>query len=146
MKKNLIQHIPSHIRPKISYFFYGQADRLERVLCKLDECVRPIHQIGWKFNWYCLDCDVDTWSVGQYYSVTDELWASAVPEVKGMLCLPCLQKRIGRNLEVADFTSYPINLKCEHFMSLVEATYGTETADFVFSQENPVFLWSDQLV
>jgi hypothetical protein len=54
----------------------------------------------------CLDCDLDTIKAGHYYMVRDELWAaSGVAPSGGMLCLGCLEGRLGRELEHADFTA-----------------------------------------
>jgi len=44
----------------------------------------------------CIDCDKDTMG-GEYYGVSDELWAAAgVAPNGGMLCLECLERRVGR--------------------------------------------------
>lgn len=86
----------------------------------------------------CADCDVDTFDNGEMYMVRDELWAAAwagrrvncncgafgtdggqgVFEFKDtsrcrkceVLCVPCLEKRIGRTLTHADFTDCPLNI------------------------------------
>lgn len=58
----------------------------------------------------CIDCKADTSAINEYYMVTDELWAKAdmTPE-GGMLCIGCLEKRIGRQLVAKDFPAYPVN-------------------------------------
>jgi hypothetical protein len=58
----------------------------------------------------CLDCDIDTIELGDFYGVNDSVWLEAVPDGKGMLCLLCLQVRLGRRLTLADFDTAPINL------------------------------------
>jgi hypothetical protein len=57
--------------------------------------------------WRCIDCGVDTGAIGHYYMVSNDLWASAgmQPDGGGMLCLDCLEKRIGRPLIYDDFTA-----------------------------------------
>jgi hypothetical protein len=50
----------------------------------------------------CIDCGKDT-KDGEYYLVKDELWAASGGG-DGMLCLACLERRIGRELTLADFT------------------------------------------
>lgn len=59
-----------------------------------------------KFSWDCFDCKVDT--KDEYYMVLDEIW-----EEFGcgddLLCIGCLENRVGRNLVRADFNDYPIN-------------------------------------
>ena len=57
----------------------------------------------------CLDCGVNTHEINEYYMVTDELWESVVPEIYGMLCIGCLERRIGRLLNSSDFIDCPVN-------------------------------------
>jgi hypothetical protein len=69
----------------------------------------PINNVAADFT--CLDCGVDTSGDGiaEYYIVTDELWRSAHPAGAGMLCVGCLERRIGRRLEPHDFVDCPVN-------------------------------------
>lgn len=50
----------------------------------------------------CVDCKKDT--SDEYYRIHDELWAKAgmLPH-GGMLCILCLEKRLGRKVVEADF-------------------------------------------
>lgn len=60
----------------------------------------------------CKDCGIDTspFGIDEYYMVHDEVWEqSGMDGLGGMLCLECLEARIGRYLEVADFTNIPMN-------------------------------------
>lgn len=62
----------------------------------------------------CLDCGVDTMDLpfkldAEVYMVHDALWAQAVPEHAGMLCIGCLENRLGRQLTPEDFADVPIN-------------------------------------
>ena len=74
----------------------------------------------------CADCGVDTWALGEMYMVRHDLWKWAVGDrylvydydgrLKDktgpgtvMLCIGCLEHRIGRELEPDDFTDAPIN-------------------------------------
>jgi hypothetical protein len=51
----------------------------------------------------CVDCGED--KDGEYYTVADEVWAaSGLAPNGGMLCLACLEQRIGRLLVPGDFT------------------------------------------
>ena len=54
-------------------------------------------------SFLCLDCGVDTDAIDEYYRVTNELWARANPDRAGMLCIGCLEKRLGRELTPDDF-------------------------------------------
>jgi hypothetical protein len=58
----------------------------------------------------CFDCGHNTWrSPQEYYAVTDAVWSMAcavepkLPDELGMLCVGCLEQRLGRELTRADF-------------------------------------------
>jgi hypothetical protein len=56
-------------------------------------------------NSLCIDCGKTTLG-GEYYMVSDDLWAaSGIAPNGGMLCLACLERRIGRPLTIYDFTA-----------------------------------------
>lgn len=62
-----------------------------------------------ELDWECKDCGVDTRN--EYYMVHDSIWKSAgLPLDGGLLCVSCLEQRLGRGLIAADFTSYPVNI------------------------------------
>ena len=57
----------------------------------------------------CVDCKSSTFN-GQYYMVHDHIWQEAGMDPDGgMLCILCLESRLGRLLVREDFTSAPIN-------------------------------------
>jgi hypothetical protein len=56
----------------------------------------------------CQDCPKDT-RQDDYYMVHNALWAKVHPKINGMLCLSCLERRLGRRLRVDDFTDANIN-------------------------------------
>lgn len=55
----------------------------------------------------CVDCNKNTFQ-DEYYMVHDELWNKHF-EGKGMLCISCLETRVGRELNADDFTDAPVN-------------------------------------
>ena len=60
----------------------------------------------------CLDCHVDTQQIGEYYMLTNQVWYSVTKRTcgRGMLCLGCVENRLGRTLMPDDFrTGVPIN-------------------------------------
>jgi hypothetical protein len=61
----------------------------------------------------CMGCSVDTNAIDEYYMVTDDLWAKAASAFssngRGMLCIGCLEKAIGRTLLPTDFKRVPLN-------------------------------------
>jgi len=70
-----------------------------------------------QFN--CKDCGADTIAIGEYYIVRDEVWALAWPGYHNprhgkllgerVLCIGCLENRLGRTLTRADFVDVPAN-------------------------------------
>ncbi len=57
----------------------------------------------------CMGCKENTHYIDEYYMVTKKVWTKAVPEIKGMLCIGCLEKRIKRKLTYKDFKNVPLN-------------------------------------
>lgn len=60
----------------------------------------------------CLDCGVNTSCIignGEYYMVHDHVWHEANPQDDGMLCIGCIERRLGRGLTSGDFTGAPVN-------------------------------------
>jgi hypothetical protein len=55
----------------------------------------------------CLDCGMNT--ITEYYMVFDNIWNSVAGHMDGMLCIGCLEKRLGRKLTKKDFPDFPIN-------------------------------------
>lgn len=58
-------------------------------------------------NFLCLDCKMDTKS--EYYVIKISLWKIVNPNIKGMLCIGCLEQRLGRVLTKDDFTQAALN-------------------------------------
>jgi hypothetical protein len=70
--------------------------------------------VGRFIDWKCLDCRTDTNDEG--YMVHNVLWLQAVEHYEEMrrdktvvLCIGCLENRIGRRLTPDDFTVCPLN-------------------------------------
>ena len=57
----------------------------------------------------CLDCGVDTLASLEYYMVHDKVWPLGKLDGDGLLCIGCLEQRIGRQVTRDDFTAVPIN-------------------------------------
>lgn len=56
--------------------------------------------------------------------VNHSLWRQAHPTIDGMLCLNCLEKRIGRSLCPEDFMDVPLNsLMAEHCQQIESRLY-----------------------
>jgi hypothetical protein len=70
---------------------------------------RPECICNGKTSFSCLDCSVCTDCNAEYYMVHDHVWLAANPKDKGMLCVGCLESRLGRLLTKDDFTAAPLN-------------------------------------
>lgn len=57
----------------------------------------------------CKDCAMCTNCNYEYYMVHDDIWYSANPGGRGMLCIGCLESRRGKLLTKDDFTDAPVN-------------------------------------
>jgi hypothetical protein len=58
----------------------------------------------------CRDCGVDVFDPNEYYMLLDSVWAqTGVEFLGGMLCVGCVEARLGRRLEPGDFSAAPIN-------------------------------------
>lgn len=60
-------------------------------------------------KWKCLDCQVDTGKIGEHYMLKDDIWKLVNNSKSGMLCIGCLEKRLGRKLNHSDFNDSHIN-------------------------------------
>lgn len=52
-------------------------------------------------GWKCFSCDQDAFAMGEDYYVRDDLWKTY--GVEGILCIGCLETRMGRKLTPEDF-------------------------------------------
>lgn len=57
----------------------------------------------------CMDCGVDTGKIGEHYMLKDHVWFSVVESNKGMLCVGCIEQRLGRRLIADDFNNSYVN-------------------------------------
>jgi hypothetical protein len=59
----------------------------------------------------CWDCNTCTLCNDEYYMVDNGVWEVATEDFggHGMLCIGCLEARLGGKLVASDFPDYPIN-------------------------------------
>lgn len=60
-------------------------------------------------RWKCLDCKVDTGKIGEHYMLNFDVWHKAHLSQSGMLCIACLERRLGRKLTRHDFNKSHVN-------------------------------------
>ncbi|WP_298705408.1 hypothetical protein [uncultured Variovorax sp.] len=77
---------------------------LRQVRLCLEAC-QLFSEVAWDA---CQDCAKHT-AADDYYMVTDTLWQTVHSRDQGMLCLSCLQSRMGRELQSSDFIDAPVN-------------------------------------
>lgn len=70
-----------------------------------------------KTKWICLDCKDNTSKMKEHYFVRTEVWRQAHHSEAGMLCVGCLEARLGRELCPMDFTTAHINNPRQNAMS-----------------------------
>lgn len=61
-------------------------------------------------NWHCTDCGIHTGDINEYYMIKDEVWNTVANQFE-MLCIRCLEQRLGRYLVSTDFLDCPLNEK-----------------------------------
>jgi hypothetical protein len=75
-----------------------------------------------------MDCGQNTFESGEYFSIKDALWRHINPVIIGILCLDCVEARLGRLLRRSDFSAAPINAKyAESCAALAERLGRTKT-------------------
>lgn len=61
----------------------------------------------------CVDCGIDTEETKEYFHVHDEVWLQATKQKVVLpfkvLCIGCLELRLGRQLVAGDFTNARVN-------------------------------------
>lgn len=61
-------------------------------------------------NFLCNDCGLDVVAAAENYMVLDDVWTSAGLGIyEGLLCIGCLEDRLGRTLTPGDFLACPLN-------------------------------------
>mgnify|MGYP001608719832 CR=1 FL=1 len=78
----------------------------------------------------CLDCGIDTGKIHEHYFVHTILWLKAAGSIHGMLCVNCMEVRLGRRLQKSDFPNVGINNPKLYPMSnrLIERITGNVSA------------------
>lgn len=74
-------------------------------------CARVIDALGGSD---CQWCGIDTFTIGEYYMVTDAIWDTYGPPTNGLLCIGCLEDRMGRQLQPDDFKDVLLNTHDRH--------------------------------
>lgn len=82
------------------------AEAAARLMRLCNEAKELWRHLSWDL---CLDCHLHTTEAGEYYMVHDSIWLTVQPHEQGMLCVGCLESRLGRQLTESDFTTAPVN-------------------------------------
>ena len=74
-----------------------------------------------KKHWACVDCKKDTWAnVKDYYMVEDKIWDKYGSGLRTMLCIQCLEKRIGHKLGIKEITFCPLNFDNPYTFKIIK--------------------------
>lgn len=57
----------------------------------------------------CMDCHQDTGKLNEHYMLIDTTWYQIHNTNKGMLCISCVELRLGRRLTRLDFNTSHVN-------------------------------------
>ena len=59
----------------------------------------------------CIDCGVNTMFNDEYYMLLDDIWENdlGLHSHEGMMCIGCVESRLGRRLTSEDFADVPLN-------------------------------------
>lgn len=57
----------------------------------------------------CVDCKVNTAKIGEHYMLHNDVWFAAHSNERGMLCIGCIESRLGRKLTKQDFNNSHVN-------------------------------------
>jgi hypothetical protein len=60
-------------------------------------------------RYMCLDCRQDILLAGEFFGLRDEVWLKANPRDDGMMCIGCIEARLGRQLTPEDFEGTPLD-------------------------------------
>ena len=70
--------------------------------------LKLIHESGkTETFFYCEDCEHQQWDV---YMVHYHIWRQVMDRDRGILCIPCLETRLGRELTPNDLTNAQCNM------------------------------------
>ena len=104
------------IRPACKRRICAKRRRLDRAgICELSMqqlSLFPDLPVPRKFSFDCLDCGVHTRRIDEFYMVTNEVWNSVCTnpsDANGMLCVGCIERRLGRTLKPDDFPDCLVN-------------------------------------
>lgn len=62
---------------------------------------------GWKCNSCGKDCSKNE---KDYYMLTHKLWKKIHPKISGMLCMDCVEEKLGRKLIASDILICPLTV------------------------------------
>lgn len=57
----------------------------------------------------CLDCRIDTGKIREHYMLVDKTWFEVHTSNVGMMCIGCVENRLGRTLVPSDFNDSHVN-------------------------------------
>jgi hypothetical protein len=94
------------------------ADSTNRLTCELVKGLTVVEDDDDFSGFECIDCGINTLFGEEYYMLTEDVWQHelGLDTGAGMLCIGCVESRLGRTLNNADFADVPLNYKNDRFM------------------------------
>lgn len=92
---------------KVMYFYHNSMRKIRNGMRNYELLIK-----GFKISSdTCKGCGISTFNY-EYYMVHSHIWNKANRlNRRGMLCIGCLERRLGRMLTASDFTDCPLNKK-----------------------------------
>jgi hypothetical protein len=114
--EELLRQLKSNIKASTdSYLFEPNEQRLETEarIAVIDEKLRKMQKRSQELNASelatpcrpCLHCG----SVTEAYMLENEVWHEVHESKRGLICLPCFEEKLGRNVRITDFTNAVVN-------------------------------------
>ncbi len=94
---------------------------------------QSLRYIGWNTpseakKYECMECKKPCLGWADDYMVHDALWLSVMPSKKGLLCLQCFEKKLGRAVSTQDLPNMPANDKLKTALRTQRAMESITTA------------------
>lgn len=89
-----------------------QSETYDEYICDCPDCIYDAYDeddMASLDEFICIECNINTSDIQEYYMIQDYLWKQVNPQINGMLCIGCVETKLGRTLISTDFPSYPVN-------------------------------------
>lgn len=75
----------------------------------------------------CISCGENTYFLKEYYMLKEDVWLQVNPKDRGMMCIGCVENKLGRKLNHKDFSDCLLNkdlfFKSERLLNRLTGKY-----------------------